>query len=146
MKRILLAAVCLLLATFCSAASAPATVEQWNVFELTLEGPGSGNPFVDVTLAAKFTQGERTVTAQGFYDGAGIYKIRFMPETVGEWRYTTASNRPELDGKSGAFTATAATKGNHGPVRVAHTFHFAYADGTPFHEIGTTGDALVHQT
>jgi hypothetical protein len=24
------------------------------------------------------------------------------------------------------------SKGNHGPVRVHNTYHFAYADGTPF--------------
>ncbi len=28
--------------------------------------------------------------------------------------------------------------GNHGPVRVHNTFHFAYVDGTPFKQIGTT--------
>jgi hypothetical protein len=42
---------------------------------------------------------------------------------------------------------------NHGPVGVAHTFHFAYADGKPFKELGTTcyvwnlqGEALEEQT
>jgi hypothetical protein len=146
MRKILLAAPCFLLATICSAASAPATVEQWGVLELAFAGPSGGNPFVDVTLSAKFAQGERTLTAHGFYDGGGTYKIRFMPETVGEWRYTTASNLPELDGKSGTFTATPPAKDNHGPVRVARAFHFAYADGTPFRQIGTTCYAWVHQT
>ena len=35
--------------------------------------------------------------------------------------------------------------GNHGPVRVANTFHFAYADGTPYRQIGTTCYAWTHQ-
>lgn len=44
-------------------------VEQWGVFEVTLKGPADGNPFTDVTLSAKFTQGSRTMTVAGFYDG-----------------------------------------------------------------------------
>lgn len=30
------------------------------------------------------------------------------------------------------------SEGNHGPVRVAGTYHFAYEDGTPYYSIGTT--------
>jgi len=37
------------------------------------------------------------------------------------------------------------TRSNHGPVKVAHLFHFAYADGTPYRPIGTTCYALTHQ-
>lgn len=113
-------------------------VEKWDVFELTLEGPADGNPFTEVELSARFTQGGRTVTAAGFYDGNGVYKVRFMPDAEGAWRYETASNRPALQGRTGGFEVTAPGPGNHGPVRVAHTFHFAYADGTPFRQLGTT--------
>lgn len=113
-------------------------VEKWDVFELTLEGPAEGNPFIEVGLSARFTQGDRSVVAAGFYDGAGVYKVRFMPDTEGAWRYETSSNRPALAGRSGTFEVTAPGPGNHGPVRVAHTFHFAYADGTPFRQLGTT--------
>lgn len=120
------------------AAQEKTAVEQWGLFELTLSGPAEGNPFTEVELSARFTQGDRTVPAAGFYDGAGIYKVRFMPETTGDWRYETVSNRPALAGRTGAFTATPPSPGNHGPVRVARTFHFAYADGTPYRPIGTT--------
>ena len=126
-------------------AAAPATVEQWDIFELALAGPTDGNPFTDVELSAQFTQGDRAVRATGFYDGAGVYKVRFMPETTGAWRYATVSNRAALNGQAGAFTVTPASTGNHGPMRVAHTFHFAYADGTPFRQIGTTCYAWIHQ-
>lgn len=116
----------------------PASVEQWGVFELALTGPTDGNPFTDVRVGATFSDGTRTHAVDGFYDGDGIYRIRFMPETTGAWRYETKSNRWELTGKLGTFTVTPAGKGNHGPVRVHNTFHFAYADGTPFRQIGTT--------
>src|SRR5687768_17232746 len=90
---------------FAGAAPPPTSVEQWDIFELGLDGPGHGNPFTDVELTARFTQGERTLTATGFYDGDGVYRIRFMPEAPGEWRYVTDSNRKELHGKTGAFTS-----------------------------------------
>jgi hypothetical protein len=124
----------------------PASCEQWDVFEVALPGPAGGNPFTDVQLAARFNNsGQHSVDVSGFYDGDGVYRIRFMPPAQGQWRYETKSNRPELSGKSGSFTATPPTGNNHGPVRVHNTFHFAYADGTPYRQIGTTCYAWTHQ-
>ena len=127
-----------LFASFASAQPNPRSVEKWGIFELELKGPTDGNPFVDVRFSAVFTDGTRTHDVAGFYDGDGVYRVRFMPEAVGAWRYETKSNRWELTGKLGTFNVTPATKGNHGPVRVHNTYHFAYADGTPFKQIGTT--------
>jgi len=118
--------------------AADSTVEKWSIFELELKGPAEGNPFVEVRVGATFTNGRTTVEVPGFYDGEGVYRVRFMPESTGEWRYETKSNRWDLTGKTGTFSVTPATKGNHGPVRVFNTFHFAYADGKPFKQIGTT--------
>src|SRR5262245_525081 len=122
-----------------------ADVEQWGIFELALKGPADGNPFVDVELAATFTQGKQQVPVTGFYDGDDTYRVRFMPETQGEWAYTTRSNRPELNGKTGKLTAGKPAPGNRGPVRVRNMYHFAYADGTPHFSVGTTCYAWVHQ-
>jgi hypothetical protein len=114
------------------------TVEQWGVYEIELKGPTNGNPFVDVRFSAVFDNGSKQMEVPGFYDGDGVYRLRFMPETQGKWRYETKANRWELTGKTGEFTAAPPSKGNHGPVRVHNTYHFAYADGTPFKQIGTT--------
>jgi hypothetical protein len=122
------------------------SVEQWDLFELSLHGPADGNPFVEVELWARFIHADEQVKVDGFYDGNGVYRIRFMPTRIGRWRYETTSNRAELSGKTGEITATAASPGNHGPVRVAHTFHFAYADGTPYRQVGTTCYAWSHQS
>lgn len=129
---------------FATAAESP-QVEQWGRFELNLSGPASGNPFLEVELTARFTQGNHTINVTGFYDGEGQYRVRFMPEKTGEWRYVTRSNRPDLDGKSGTVIVTPPSAKNHGPVRVAHTYHFAYADGTPFRQLGTTAYVWTHQ-
>ncbi|PTT76945.1 hypothetical protein DBR42_26110, partial [Pelomonas sp. HMWF004] len=68
----LLAALLLALA---SAAAPAASVEQWGVFEVELKGPAEGNPFVDVQLTARFSDGAQTVEVEGFYDGDGVYRL-----------------------------------------------------------------------
>ena len=121
--------------------------ECWGLYEIMLEGPKSGNPFVDISLSATFTSGAQTVTVPGFYDGDGVYRIRFSPETQGTWQWATTSNAPALKGHIGGFTALPATVGNHGPVRVTPDgYHFVYADGTPFRQIGTTAYAWAQQS
>lgn len=119
--------------------------ERWGMFEITLAGPPGGNPYLESHWSATFTQGERRITVPGFWDGGGTYRVRFSPPTTGEWRYETRSAAPELSGKTGAFTATAPSGGNHGPVEVFNTFYLRYADGTPYHQFGTTCYAWTHQ-
>jgi hypothetical protein len=114
------------------------TVEQWGIFEFRADGPSDGNPFADADFRARFTFGHRTVEAAGFYDGSGIYKVRFSPDTVGRWSFATSSRTKALDGRTGTFECTAARTGNRGPVGTAHQFHFQYADGTPYFPFGTT--------
>ena len=129
----------------CSDVARTAKIERWDIFELALKGPSDGNPFVDVELRAEFKQGSEVFKPEGFYDGNGIYKIRFMPNVTGKWTYRTKSNRKELDGRAGEFACTPARPGNHGPVRVHDTFKLAYADATPHFSVGTTCYAWVHQ-
>ncbi|KQV90410.1 alpha-L-rhamnosidase [Massilia sp. Root351] len=121
-------------------------MERWGSTEITLPGPSTGNPFMEIDFSATFTQGARKVTVPGFYDGGGQYKVRFMPDAVGVWRYETHSNRPELRGHKGQLAAVAPSAGNHGPVRVRNVRHFAYEDGTPYWQVGTTSYAWAHQT
>ncbi|WP_042196352.1 DUF5605 domain-containing protein [Paenibacillus camerounensis] len=120
-------------------------VEKWGRFEIVIQGPQIGNPFVDVRLAAKFEFGHRSIEVDGFYNGNGEYCIRFMPDKVGEWIYRTVSNVPELDSITGTVTVEEPGEGNHGPVSVSNTYHFAYADGTPFYPFGTTSYVWNHQ-
>ncbi len=131
-----------------AAAEKPASLEQWDTIEIEieLEGPNDGNPFLDVELSGTFETEGKKQTVAGFYDGGGIYRIRFMPDKLGRWKYTTESNKPALSGKHGEFEVTAPSGNNHGPVRVADTFHFKYADGTPYRQLGTTCYAWTHQS
>jgi hypothetical protein len=129
------------------------TASLWATFELSFEGQSNGNPFLDVRIGAIFTQGDRNVRVNGFYDGGGRYVVRFLPDATGEWTYATSSNAPALDGKNGTIEVGPAKPRHHGPVRVDRRHHFRYADGTRYINIGTTayvwnlqGDALEEET
>lgn len=124
----------------------PDHIAKWDICEIVLEGgPSEGNPFCDIKLEALFSLGKRTSCVSGFYDGNGVYRIRFMPDAEGEWSFKTASPEAALDGIEGVFQCQGAREGNHGPVRVRNTFHFAYEDGTPYIPVGTTCYAWSHQ-
>jgi hypothetical protein len=113
-------------------------IERWGVFEFSSEGITTGNPYVDVHFKAELKHGTDTVTVPGFYDGNGIYRIRFSPDRLGKWSYVTKSNCTELNGQRGSFDCTEPTRRNHGPLRIVNTYYLEYADGTPFYSIGTT--------
>jgi hypothetical protein len=121
------------------------TTVKWDIFELALSGPSSGNPFVEVDLAAIFTFGSRAVHVPGFYDGDRIYRIRFMPDSEGIWSYATRSSFAALDGRTGTFECGPPSPERHGPVSVRAQFHFAHADVTPYFPFGTTCYAWTHQ-
>lgn len=119
------------------------TAYQFEIFEIAVTGPASGNPYVESHLAATFTLDARSIQVEGFYDGGTSYKIRFMPDTPGLWRYRLSGSFGVDD--EGSFRCLPAKSGVHGPVKVARGHHFEYADGTPYFPFGTTCYAWTHQ-
>lgn len=112
---------------------------QYKMFELSLNGPVPEKNFAQVDLTATFTNGESSTTVNGFYDGGGIYKVRFLPEETGEyhWRVTGII---EAEGSECCHPE----QGFHGKV-IAEDLHFRHADGTRYIPFGTTVYALAHQ-
>lgn len=119
-------------------------VEKWGVWEITCGGHKSGNPFTDYDIKATFVSKNERKAVDGFYDGDGIYKVRFMPSFEEEYSFEVGGSFAEEKIK-GTFCVTAPGPNNHGPVRVANTYHFAYEDGTPYYSIGTTCYVWTHQ-
>lgn len=114
------------------------SIEKWGIYTIELKGPETGNPFMDVTLSAVFTNKKQSVQVTGFYNGKGNYILRFSPDKQGTWTYQTTSNVSELSGKTGHFVCIKPSKNNHGPVRVTNQYHFMYSDDTPHFSVGTT--------
>ncbi len=119
-------------------------IEQWNRYEIILKHNIKGNGFKDVNLSAKFFNRDTTFIVKGFYDGEDIFKIRFMPQTIGKWNYIVSSNIRKLNKKKGSFQCIKATQNNHGFVKVSNTHHFKYADGKNYYPFGTTAYAWIH--
>lgn len=120
------------------------TLEQWSVFELALSGKSDGNPFTDYEISGVFRHSQETVKVDGFYDGEGIYRIRFMPSYEGEYSYEISGSYADKK-VNGRFLVSAPTGNNHGPVHVVNQYHFAYMDGTPHYSVGTTCYAFALQ-
>ena len=140
--------ICLLAALCCithAAISQVKTVEKWGRFEISLQGPATGNPFTNIWLTAEFTKGTKKIKVAGFYDGDGIYKIRFMPNEEGNWSFATKSNIVALNNKTGSLTCVPPSAPNHGPVKVKDVYNFEYADGKTYYPFGTTIYAWIHQ-
>ena len=68
-----------------------AQVEKWGRFEYSCEASVKGNPF-DVKFSAVFSNGTEKTEVRGFYDGDGVFRVRFMPQSEGEWTFVTRSN------------------------------------------------------
>lgn len=111
--------------------------ERWGVMELAFPGRSDANPFTDYDMSVRFDGPDESVRIRGFYDGDGVWRVRFMPSGQGRYTYEAAGS---FSGRAyrGAFTVTAPGPANHGPVRVKDRFHFACADGTPYAPVGTT--------
>lgn len=113
---------------------------QYQMMEFVYEGAPPKESFVCVDLNAEFIHPLKCEKVRGFYDGDGIYRVRFLPEFQGEYHY-------KIDGlfrEEGTFTVAPADDQHHGPVRADGT-HFKYADGKNYNAIGTTVYALAHQ-
>ena len=136
------------------------TIEKWGIFEVTVSGPKEGNPFCDQWIKGTFCCKNEKKTVDGFYDGDGTYRVRFMPSFIDEYTFEIEASfdinageevpdeeAPEHKlgtaggGKTaekcavrniltGSFIVTSPSADNHGPVRVAGTYYLAYEDGT----------------
>lgn len=120
-------------------------MEKWDIFELEVKGKMNGNPFLDYTIQGCFVNDNENVTVSGFYDGDGVYKVRFMPSYEGTYTYRIfGSYSDEI--REGSFEVTTPGPNNHGPVTVINRKHLSYMDKTPYNSIGTTCYAWVNQS
>jgi len=70
-------------------ALAGVSVGRWARFEASIKNTKNyRNPYGDVTLNVSYESPDgKEIKFWGFYDGGRTWKIRFMPEEVGTWKY-----------------------------------------------------------
>ena len=109
-------------------------VGRWGMFELAVPNSRAyKNPFADVTLEGKFlSPSKKQFKVLGFYDGGETWRLRFMPDEIGDWSYTARFSDGSADVK-GTFKCVKSKL--HGPLRVnrENPLWFEYADGKPFY-------------
>ena len=123
-------------------------VPKWGRLELDFRSSTSyENPIQDTELRVVFTAPSgRSRLIYGFWDGYRTWKVRFAPNEVGKWHYSTScfdTTNEGLNNHSGTFLCTAASGKTvferHGPIRVARDRrHFEHEDGTPFFWLADT--------
>ncbi|MGN0164248.1 MAG: DUF5060 domain-containing protein, partial [Candidatus Ornithomonoglobus sp.] len=116
-------------------------IRKWDMAEFEFHGFSDGNPFTDYEITGEFSCENETKTVQGFYDGDGVYRVRFMPSFEGRYRYRIYGNFSDTE-HTGEFTVRGT--GGHGMVR-ADGLHFRYSDGEPYYSVGTTCYAWLGQ-
>ena len=110
----------------------------YETFELNFQGAEPENSHAGVALSALFTCGEKCWNVKGFYAGEGMYKVRFLPQTEGEYTWKVSG----LFEAEGSEVCTASK--SHGMVQTEGN-HFVYQDGSKYLPFGTTIYALSHQ-
>lgn len=95
--------------------------EKWSKVELQFTGPNSvgmdatNNPF-KILVNITFIGPSGSFVVPAFYDGNGsggmdgdVWKVRFSPNAVGSWTFTSNSTDPILTGQTGTFDVISPT-------------------------------------
>ena len=133
---------------------APTSVAKHGVFELSLAVPGFQslfdedgsrreadllNPFL-TEVAAHFAHSSgsgQVLSPNGFYDGSGVWRVRFSPPSEGSWSWRTSSDHSPLHGHAGTVHVAAAQSAGC-PKTSPKKLGFVYPDGAPYTPVGTT--------
>ncbi|MDO8542907.1 MAG: DUF5060 domain-containing protein [Opitutaceae bacterium] len=112
------------------AATSPPVVKQWDRFEIAIENRRTyGDPYRDVSLDAAFTAPDgRRQTFWGFYDGGTTWRLRFMPDLVGTWRYV-ATFSDGARGAEGTFECTRSDRPGMLTVHATNPMWFGFNGG-----------------
>ena len=148
LRRSLLLAFLLASSAAPQATTTATTAEQWRVVAIPFTSSQAyANPFLDVSFTAVFTQGNRSITRAGYWNGGRAFALRFHGPALGAWAWRTQCSNPAdagLHNVSGTLQVVPYASGAnplfvHGPLRVrGDGRRFQHADGTPFRWLGDT--------
>ena len=108
--------VAIVIAASCASAQADdLRVGQWERFELAISNSAAyKNPYQDVQLDVEYTRPDGSkVEFPGFFDGGETWRIRFMPDVEGQWKYAARFSDGQR-ASSGSFSCVASE--NPGPL------------------------------
>ncbi len=141
-----------LLLWFCHKAGSLQEVQQWTTLEIPLVSSKLyENPYTELLVWAEFTNNRGdTLIRPAFWDGEGMWKIRFAPPDTGTvWNWVTLSEPVDrnVSGKKGSLKSVVYRGENkllaNGLLRMSPGMRNAvHANGKPFLVVGDTPWAL----
>ncbi len=150
LARLTLALAFAALPSLTRAALAIGEVHVWETQEITFQADRDyPNPYADVVCWIDLQGPGFSHRVYGFWDGARLFKVRFVAIAPGKWSWHSGSNQAAdhgLNDGRGQLTAVAwsdaeiAENANRrGFIRATPNGHaLQYADGTPFFLVGDT--------
>ncbi len=120
------------------------SARQWDVFDLAFQVEAIPEHPIDVIFSATLTHASTSMEVPGFFDGEGVFVIRFTPPTAGPWRYATKSSIDALNGHRGEIAVQQAHPDRKGGIVVnpASPREFSYQNGDPYYPIAFEVDWL----
>ena len=100
------------------------SMRQYEWFELVFSSAEPKGSFVQIPLHAAIEKDGRTWNVDGFYSGKGCYRLRFLPEQAGVYRYHVYG----CVEAEGSFSVEPAEPDSHGIVRTAGTRFVFFVD------------------
>ena len=118
---------------------ADVNVALWQMHEFAVKGRSEvDNPFREAALVGEFVgPSGQTNVVDGFYDGEELWRLRFVPDAVGEWSYQLRGEGVAILQRGKLRCTPGAGHGFIG-VHPENPYAFAHADGTPFFPMGDT--------
>ena len=122
------------------------SVPQWGRWEQSFEAAPNTTPEPTIGLIVRLTSPRGKIhKVSAFWDGGKIWRVRFMPDEPGKWKFRTIAfpDYAGLNAKRGSFICRKIKTENrfmqHGSVRVSKDgTHLEHADRTPFFWLGDT--------
>lgn len=124
-------------------------VPVWTKLDLVLNAEAEyANPYVEVDVWVDLEGPGFSKRVYGFWNGGSDFVMRVLATAPGEWHWRSGSSVGDagLDGKTGSFSARAASEAEKAAnpnlrgmiVATADKRGLQYADGTPFFLLGDT--------
>jgi len=143
--------------TMDSGFSAALTTARNDVYEAAVKSAHGYSDPCDVEVAVELKSPSSGVTrVSAFWDGADVWRFRFSPDEIGEWRWESKCSdqkNPGLHGQRGSFRCVPYKGKNallaRGPLKLSENRRYlVHSDGTPFFWLADTAwnGALKSQT
>lgn len=144
MRFLLLIVVSLVCLEFTSSRLLGDDVGKWDRWEHSFTASDKTPESADVSVTLTSPSG-KIFQRRTFWDGGRTWKVRFKPDEIGIWKFSTSSDADYsgLSNQSGNFRCVQNTGRTifqqHGPIEVsANGRYLQHADGTPFFWLADT--------